>query len=427
MGVNRKTILAVSIPALLLAVAVAFGIWQWRSARALGVSLNSAKEKAYYSALDGLVNMETDLGKLLIAESYGQQALLLGHIASLAASVQENLTALPAAYGADADGMKFLTQTADYALSLATAAAEGKLLSERDVAQLSELQQKCVELRRHLENGAGFVYEERADREKASGIDYPSLLYDGPFSDGTRMGRTKGLTGATITEDEAVAIATAFVENVRGATRAVDTGGPVPAYGVSLTLSDLTITAAVTQQGGKVLWMAPETAGFDTQLDMDECILHAKAFLTSRGFGEMRESYYQRYDGIAVINFAAVQEDVILYPDLVKVQVRMDTGAVIGLEAGNYWMNHVKRERLHPKLTEAEARGHASSRLTIEAASLCVIPIEDGMGTGRTEALCWEFSGTYAENRYLIYIDSETGEELKVLKVVLGGGGVLTI
>ena len=45
-----------------------------------------------------------------------------------------------------------------------------------------------------------------------------------------------------------------------------------------------------------------------------------------RDSGEMEANHYQVYDGLAVINFVAVQDGVLLYPDLVKVQVRMDTG-----------------------------------------------------------------------------------------------------
>ena len=116
-----------------------------------------------------------------------------------------------------------------------------------------------------------------------------------------------------------------------------------------------------------------------------------------------------------------------LYPDLVKVQVRMDTGAVVGLEANSYWMNHVTRERLHPVLEEAEARALVSDRLDISASRLCVIPVDDGLGAGRTELLCWEFDGVWNDNRYLVYIDAETGEEAEVLKVVEGNGWILAL
>ena len=291
------------------------------------------------------------------------------------------------------------------------------------------LREKSAELFTHLQSGNGFSYDKMQALEKATGIDYPSLLYDGPFSDGKKLGMARGLNGSQITAEEAVKIAMAFVgnESVMSFERATDTDGPVPTYGVSLRLADVKLTVNVTRQGGKILWMTSETAGFSPDLDIGECVLHAKAFLTSRGFGDMRESYTQQYDGIAVINFAAVQNDVILYPDLVKIQVRMDTGAVIGIEANNYWMNHVRRERLHPLLTESQAKTRVSDRLSISSARLCVIPVEDGLGTGRTEALCWEFKGSASGSEYLVYIDAETGEEMNVLKVVVSGGGTLTV
>ncbi len=426
---NIKKIALYGIPALVLVLAIAFGVWQWSEAKAASEDLRAARDKAYYNALDGLSNLETDLSKVLIAQSTGQQTLLLSHISSLAQGVADNLVTLPVAYGADADGMKFLTQTADYAQTLATATAEGNAPNDEDTLQLATLQQKCGELRAHLENGAGFTYNASLDVGERSGIEYPSLLYDGPFSDGIRLGKAKGLTGAEITPEEALAVARAFIgeERATEVTRSVDVGGPMPAYGVTVKLNDLTTTVAVTRQGGKILWIAPETAGFETYLDVDECSVHAKAFLTSRGFGEMESSYYQQYDGIAVISFAAIQEGVILYPDLVKVQVRMDTGTVIGIEANNYWMNHTIRERLHPKLSQVEAKAFVSERLTITGARLCVIPVDDGLGSGKTELLCWEFDGTFSGGRYLVYIDAETGREAQVLKVVIGGGGVLTL
>ena len=425
----KKRTFYLTIPIVLFAVAIGCFLWQFETAQALRLDLTATREKAYFSALDGLSNLETDLGKVLISQSPGQNALLLGRVSSIAIGVSENLASLPAAYGADADGLKFLTQTADYAQSLASAAAEGHIPNEKDLEQLGVLREKSAELFTHLQNGAGFSYDKLQTLEKATGIDYPSLLYDGPFSDGKKLGMAKGLTGGQITEDEAVKIAAAFIGNERvlSLERAVDTGGPVPTYGVALKLPDASLTVNVTRQGGKILWMTSETAGFTPDLDIDECVLHAKAFLTSRGFGEMRESYVQQYDGIAVINFAAAQNDVILYPDLVKVQVRMDTGAVIGIEANNYWMNHVTRERLHPLLTESEAKTRVSDRLAVSGARLCVIPLEDGLGAGRTEALCWEFKGAASGSGYLVYIDAETGEEMNVLKVVQSGGGTLTM
>ena len=409
-----------------LAVAVALALWQFREAKAAEITVRAGRERAYYSALDSLTNLEADLSKALVASGPGQHALLLGRVSSLAGAASENLSALPAAYGADESGLKFLGQTADYAQTLAAAAAEGRTLSETDVRQLAQLMQKSGELRRHLENGEGFAYDAPSEEQKLSGIEYPSLLYDGPFSDGVRQGAPRGLSGEEITSEQAVEAGRAFLGAAR-AQRASDMQGPIPCWGVSAETDGVTITLQVTRQGGKILWMAPETAGFETKLGMEACVARAREFLESHGFGEMEPSFTQQYDGLAVISFAAVQDGVTLYPDLVKAQVRMDTGEVVGLEANNYWMNHTERENLAPQVDEQQALRAVSGRLTVTGSRLCVIPIDDGLDSGKTEKLCWEFAGEWNGSRYFVYIDAETGEEEKVLKVVAGNGGTLTI
>ena len=409
-----------------LAVAVALALWQFREAKAAEITVRAGRERAYYSALDSLTNLEADLSKALVASGPGQHALLLGRVSSLAGAASENLSALPAAYGADESGLKFLGQTADYAQTLAAAAAEGRTLSETDVRQLSQLMQKSGELRRHLENGEGFAYDAPSEEQKLSGIEYPSLLYDGPFSDGVRQGAPRGLSGEEITSEQAVEAGRAFLGAAR-AQRASDMQGPIPCWGVSAETDGVTITLQVTRQGGKILWMAPETAGFETKLGMEACVARAREFLESHGFGEMEPSFTQQYDGLAVISFAAVQDGVTLYPDLVKAQVRMDTGEVVGLEANNYWMNHTERENLVPQVDEQQALRAVSGRLTVTGSRLCVIPVDDGLDSGKTEKLCWEFAGEWNGSRYFVYIDAETGEEEKVLKVVAGNGGTLTI
>ena len=409
-----------------LAVAVALALWQFREAKAAEITVRAGRERAYYSALDSLTNLEADLSKALVASGPGQHALLLGRVSSLAGAASENLSALPAAYGADESGLKFLGQTADYAQTLAAAAAEGRTLSETDVRQLAQLMQKSGELRRHLENGEGFAYDAPSEEQKLSGIEYPSLLYDGPFSDGVRQGAPRGLSGEEITSEQAVEAGRAFLGAAR-AQRASDMQGPIPCWGVSAETDGVTITLQVTRQGGKILWMAPETAGFVTKLGMEACVARAREVLESHGFGEMEPSFTQQYDGLAVISFAAVQDGVTLYPDLVKAQVRMDTGEVVGLEANNYWMNHTERENLAPQVDEQQALRAVSGRLTVTGSRLCVIPVDDGLDSGKTEKLCWEFAGEWNGSRYFVYIDAETGEEEKVLKVVAGNGGTLTI
>ena len=69
----------------------------------------------------------------------------------------------------------------------------------------------------------------------------------------------------------------------------------------------------------------------------------------------MAVSYWRQQDGILTVNYAAQQDGVILYPDLVKLQFSMANGLVVGLEAGNYLRNHVSRALPLPLVSEEQA------------------------------------------------------------------------
>lgn len=165
-----------------------------------------------------------------------------------------------------------------------------------------------------------------------------------------------------------------------------ETAGALASYGVVLTLNDGTVlNCEVTKKGGRLLWMVPEHASFPQSLTAEECIRRGQAFLSAHGYGEMEQNHYQIYDGLAVINFVALQDGVLLYPDLVKVQVRMDTGEIVGMEANNYLMNHTVRTALSPSLTEAQARQRAGEMLEVKNVRLCVHSLP-GRGTALLRA-----------------------------------------
>ena len=66
----------------------------------------------------------------------------------------------------------------------------------------------------------------------------------------------------------------------------------------------------------------------------------ALEWLGKAGFDDMHATYAQYYSGAGVINFAATKDDIILYNDLVKVWVDIETNQVIGADARNYLFSH---------------------------------------------------------------------------------------
>ena len=135
----------------------------------------------------------------------------------------------------------------------------------------------------------------------------------------------------------------------------------------------------------------------------------------------MADSYWTEWDGCLTVNVLPVQDGVPLYPDLVKVELSMETGEVVGLEGLNYLTNHVQRALDRPKLSEGEARERLNPSLDVAGARLCVIPLE------QTEKLAYEFSASLEDTHYLVYIDALTGDELVIYRLIEDENGQLAI
>ena len=137
---------------------------------------------------------------------------------------------------------------------------------------------------------------------------------------------------------------------------------PADCYEFSFRADGYPMSAGVTRQGGEVLYALCSADVGEAAFTAEQLLDAARAFLLSRGFGAMEMSYYSSYDGILTVNYAAVQNDVVLYPDLVKVQLSMRDGAVVGLEASGYWTNHVPRTLELPAVSEEEAVSRIGAR-----------------------------------------------------------------
>ena len=188
-------------------------------------------------------------------------------------------------------------------------------------------------------------------------------------------------------------------------------------YEYAVALDGYRLSAGVTRAGGEVLYMLSDGGAGEVVLTDDQAADAARAFLLSRGYGEMELSYFSRFEGILTANFAAVQNGVVLYPDLVKVQVSMADGTVIGLEAASYLMNHVPRALEIPTLSEQDAIARIGGALTPLSARLCVIP------ENSSEYLCYEVRATSGQDTFLAYIDAMTGVERKLMQVIDSDGG----
>ena len=402
-----------------------------RSAQALEDSYT----QRVLEAQEHLQSLAIRLDKTAAVQDVRMQVELLSGAARQADQVVSDLTALPLSHVAMSHTIKFCNQLSEYALMQALLCASGQPMGEKTLQDLKGMGHSCTLLMGQLATArdamlaqslkmgmdSSVFYEEAQLSSRPleqvgdpdHGMEYPAMIYDGAFSDARHAGKPKALGEGSITMEDAVQIARRFIgeHRVQSAVPGVETGGALPCYGVTLTLTDgVVLNADVTRQGGKLLWIMPEHAAFQPGLTLEECTQKAQAFLQSRGYGPMEANHYQVYDGLAVINFAAAQDGVLLYPDLIKVQIRMDTGELVGLESNNYLMNHTQRTNLTASIPQEEAMKNVS--LAGKTTRLCIIPYRGD------EKLCWEVSGMQNDSEYRVYVDAHTGEELEVLKMI---------
>lgn len=419
-------------------IAVALTMLAFARTRDLNTANNtitSIYSKAFYETCELTESMAVNLNKLGVAGGSARETIL-SDIIRQAQGAESNLAVLPVGTTVTAGTIKYVNQIGDFSQTLLRQLAQGTDISDEQystIAQLSETAARLTvglgDLLDRYESGTVTFSGDLATEQDLTPIsneaaDYPVLLYDGPFSDGAQGANFKALEGLPeVTGEEATRLLREYVgaDAVTQLNLDGESVQDIPCYDFSLTANGYSLSAAVTKQGGRVMYILCADEVTAANLSVTDCLGKTQAFLLSRGYGSMDMNYYAQYDNILTVNYAATQNNVVLYPDLVKVQISMDNGAIIGVEAGNYLRNHADRTLEIPAISETDATKYVSPRLSVESVTLCVIPY------GLAEKMCYEISATSAGDTYLIYVDAMTGEEVEIMQVVSDGTGTLVM
>ena len=398
--------------------------------------ISAVYQKAFYETCELTEGVSNAYRKLLVAGDDLQRQLLLSQIARQAQGASSNLALLPLGDETISATIKFINQAEDFALSLSGRIAAGEEITAEDAGAMQRLSDGAAEFSRGLgalleryEAGQAIFsaddYAPRGDEtlyplSSAAGS-YPVLLYDGPFSDGAAIGDYQMIASAPeITRQQAEERLRAFIP-ADEISFTGDSHPEVDIYEFRIRSGEYFLSAGVTKRGGEILYLLPEQGEDEIRFSEAELARRAMDFLRSRGYGDMEISYYSRYRGILTVNFAAVQDGVVLYPDLLKLQLSMKDGSIIGLDAKGYLQNHRPRNLPAPALTEAEAMDRIGEKLIPRSARLCIIP-DNG-----DEILCYEIAAGDSGDSFLVYIDARTGLERQLMQVVAQENGTLVI
>ena len=407
---------------------------------------------AFYELVDYVQNVETYLAKSLISSSPEHGAETLTHVWREANLAQAYLSRLPIDSVELEKTAKFLNQVSDYSYSLSRKNIYNEELTEEDLKNLEDLHNYSVELRNTLDQLSADINDGRikwgeltkkgevAFAQEVSNIsknsfsnleenfhEYSGLIYDGAFSEHMTSSQKKGLTGDNIDEEKAKQIATDFIGkdrmqeiNLSGKSENTD----IITYDFSVKVNnenEENMNISITEKGGHVLLMNYNRNVEAELISQEEADKIGKQFLEDRGLNNMKETYYLKQDGIVTINYAYKQDEVTVYPDLIKLKIALDNGEVMGIETKGYLNSHEERKIPEVKITKEKAKESLNKNLEITSESLAIIPTE-----WQTEVLCWEFKGKVNDTDFLVYVNAGTGKEEDILVITNTPNGTLT-
>lgn len=406
---------------------------------------------AYYELSTAVSELDAALQKAQYAATPVFLEVLCTDIYGKAAAAQMALGELPESYAILPKLSAFLARTGDYAGALSKSTAVSEQYNEEVYTTLaalaktsSSLSASLLDLESDLSGGSVSITEllrlEQALANKASDgsadrggtafqameADFPetpTLIYDGPFSEHLGGKKPLALAGLPdISRDEARAVAADFLGlRPQVLTPNGEGSGVLPVWGFSATVDGGELYVEVTKQGGKVLSLFTSRVPKDSVLTVPEALTISRDFLAQRGYHGMQESYYMEQGNILTVNFAYAQNNVLCYPDLIKVSVALDSGAVIGFECHGWVMNHTIRNFDSPKISAKDARTRISPHLQILSHQMALIPTE-----GQYEVLCHEFKcRTEQDTHVLVYLNAATGNEEQILLLLEDSHGTL--
>lgn len=254
--------------------------------------------------------------------------------------------------------------------------------------------------------------------------EYTGLIYDGAFSNHMVSVERKGLTGENIDENKAKEIVKEFTgENIEKIeSKGFTENGNIPVYTFEIKQEEnKTKNIAVSQKGGHIVYINYYREIGEEKIKEQEAVEIGKKFLEDKGYKNMKETYYMKQSGNIVVNYAYSQEDVIAYPDLIKLKIALDNGEILGMESAGYLNCHEERNISKKIITAEKAKEKLNTKIEIKSQNLAIIPTEYN-----TEILCWEFKGKAKDNDFIVYINAENGEEEDILMIVNTPNGTLT-
>ncbi len=297
----RKIIIAfITVTLLLSAGVITLGVLLGKSYDKNGeanAQLEAHYQQAYYTLLDEANDMEIKLNKTLITSGTKTKSEFLRGVTKSAEVSANALSALSSADVSVENTMKFINQTGDFSVFLVEQLEDGKDLSAEQRASLTKIRDMMVRLANDLNRvkdkiaeGNLFIDSNNALTDIFAGlndtsVEYPQLIYDGPFSDALNDKETKGLSGDDIDEAKGREILeTVFKDyGIKNIFFRGEWSADIPSLNYDATVNGTYTSLQLSKKGGTILSVNTYREVTDPKLTTDECAVVRRQFLEKLG------------------------------------------------------------------------------------------------------------------------------------------------
>lgn len=438
---KRSYIRIVSYIGFMLAVIVISSVMSATNMKAYKTELEVSYQQSLAEFAECLDKVDTDITKSLVSNSKGEVYDLSRDLYAQCSTAKNAMSRLPVSQMELGNAYKFLSQCSDYAQYIGNKIDQNEVITEEEHQNLKNLlgyAQKFNEQAKDMVatvNAGAMITEGEVKSVNQINIsplsnsfsagteifeDFPTLLYDGPFSDQVLNKASKLVkSGDVKTREECRKIfASAIGADVNNVSYETDDKSKIPCY----TFKCGRYTGLVTKQGGYIKEILYSGKIQNSNITAENaCNLAVKA-LEELGYSNMTVCYYNVENNICTVNCAYQKDNVCYYSDLIKVGISMNDGELVSVDSKTYLTNHTNRKPKIAKLSTNQAKKRLSKYLEVKSSKMCVIPKESGK-----EIQCYEFTCKSKDTGEdtLVYINCDTGEEEDIMIVLKSASGTL--
>jgi len=436
------------------ALAVAFLIslgWGWNQYRVAGehrLAAENNNRRALTDFASHLDQLETDMAKGNVASTPAQRILYLSQVSSKSDAALKDFAQIPAQQTGLSYVGQFLTQSGDFARTLAQRIAGGGTISAEEEKILRDMHERLMPVNQQVQDlivrldteqlvwtdpapklrqrlGLGTqVAEAAADGSEApaksvrSGLDQldaslqklPPFTYSGEYS--TRVvEKPLGLPTGDVTREQSLEKARDFLNKMGYSDAAPEFGGESQGALGGYIWKSKDSYLEVSRQGGVITLYRNQREIEPRTLSTEEASKKAKAVLQTLGW-QLVITSSEEFGAYVQFDAVVEKDGVRIYPDKVRLMIALDNGQLVGLDSSPYYAFHHTRT-FPSKITMDQAVRKLRPNFQVLESRLAVIA-----KSGNQEVYCYEFRGRYQGEEYLVYLNAATGSEEKIQRII---------